>query len=126
MQAARKLDPLLLKKANGLHRAAGTFEGIEYQADGALYLRVGIKVDNPVGSIDEADRRAHLKLAPARLVELAATHAGLEHMQLGLTHGALEPQQQSVIEVGGIVDAVFVEDQGRGERAEFNEPVPVG
>ena len=47
-------------------------------------------------------------------------------MELGLTHRALEAQQQPVVEVTGIVDAVLVEDERVGERADLEEPMPVG
>src|SRR5436309_2079444 len=60
---------------------------------------------------------------------------GLDHLEdqervgdveLGLTHRALEAQQQPVVEVTGIVDAVLVEDERVGERADLEEPMPVG
>ena len=39
---------------------------------------------------------------------------------------ALEPEQQPVIEAGRIVDAVLVENESGGKRAQLDEPVPVG
>jgi hypothetical protein len=45
------------------------------------------------GIIDEADRRAHPELPAPRLVELAAEQPRAEHMQLGLTHRAFEPEE---------------------------------
>ena len=47
-------------------------------------------------------------------------------MQLGFAHRAFEAEQQAVIEAGWIVDAVLVEDQGRGQRAELDKPMPIG
>jgi hypothetical protein len=47
-------------------------------------------------------------------------------VQLRLAHGALETEQQTVVEVGRIVDAVLVEDEGVGEGADLEQPVPVG
>ena len=47
-------------------------------------------------------------------------------MQLGLAHRALEPEQQAVVEAGRIVDAVLVEDEGRGQRAQLDQPMPIG
>ena len=47
-------------------------------------------------------------------------------MQLRLAHRSLEPEQQAVVEVGGVVDAVLVEDQRVGQRADLEQPVPVG
>jgi hypothetical protein len=48
------------------------------------------------------------------------------HVQLGFAHGPLEAEQQAVVEVRGIVDAILVEDEGVGERADLQQPVPVG
>jgi hypothetical protein len=35
-------------------------------------------------------------------------------------------QQHAVVEVAGVVEAVFVADQGGGQGADFQQPVPVG
>jgi hypothetical protein len=66
------------------------------------------------------------RFATTRLVELAAAHARLEDVQLGFAHGAFEPEQQAIIEACRIIDAVLIEDEGGGERTQFDEPVPVG
>ena len=47
-------------------------------------------------------------------------------MQLGLAHGALEAEQQPVVEVGRVIEAVLVADQRAGQRADLQQPVPVG
>jgi len=46
-------------------------------------------------------------------------------VQLGLTHRALETQQEAIVKVTGVVDAILVEDERLGEGADFQEPVPV-
>jgi len=52
-----------------------------------------------------------MQLATPRLVENAAAQPCVQHVQLGLAHRALEPEQQAVIETAWVVDAVLVEDQ---------------
>jgi hypothetical protein len=47
-------------------------------------------------------------------------------VQLGLGHGAFQAQQKPVVELAGIIEAVFVADQCRGQRADLQQPVPVG
>jgi|SRR6516164_1260560 len=47
-------------------------------------------------------------------------------MQLGLTHGALQAKQQSIVEHGGVVDAVGIADERIGEAAEIEQAIPVG
>lgn len=106
--------------------AASAVKGLEHQTDGGLHLGVGIKVNDTVGSIHQSYRRAHLELAAPGLVELSAPHARLENVQLGFAHRALEAEQQAIVEAGRIVDAILVEDQGRGQGAELDQAVPIG
>ena len=47
-------------------------------------------------------------------------------MQFGLTHCALEAEQEAVIETCRIVDAILIEDQGVGEGADLQQAMPVG
>ena len=47
-------------------------------------------------------------------------------MQFGLAHLAFHAEQQPVVELAGIVEAVFVADQGAGHAAELEQLVPVG
>jgi hypothetical protein len=44
---------------------------------------------------------------------------------LELAHGALEAKQKTIVEQAGIIDAVVVDDQGAGHRAEIDQMVPV-
>jgi hypothetical protein len=46
-------------------------------------------------------------------------------VQLGFTHRALEAQEQAIVKVPRVVDAILVEDERLGEGADFQEPVPV-
>ena len=45
--------------------------------------------------------------------------------ELGFAHRALEPEQQAIVEVGWIVHAIFVEDEGVGQGTDFQQPMPV-
>lgn len=47
---------------------------------------------------DETDRQATAQLAARRFVADAAIEASAQHVQFGLAHGALEPEQEPVIE----------------------------
>jgi hypothetical protein len=47
-------------------------------------------------------------------------------MQLGLAHGALEPEQEAIVEEGGVIDAVGIADQRVGEAAQLDEAMPIG
>jgi hypothetical protein len=47
-------------------------------------------------------------------------------MQFCFRHLAFHAEQQSVVELAGVVEAVFVADQGAGHGAELEQLVPVG
>jgi len=47
-------------------------------------------------------------------------------MQLSLGHGAFQAEQQPVVELAGIIEPVLVADQRRAQRADLQQPVPVG
>jgi hypothetical protein len=57
--------------------------------------------------------------------EALAGKSRLQHMQFGLAHGALEPQQESVVEVSRVVHPVLIEDQRVGDGADLEQPMPV-
>lgn len=124
-QPAWELQALLPEKADGLDGASGPLEHLEDQPNGALHLGVGIEADCTVSSIDQSDRWPHLQLAAPGLVELTTTHARFENMQFGLAHGAFEAEQEAIIEAGRIIDTVFVENERRSQRAQFDETMPV-
>src|SRR5215471_2675256 len=46
-------------------------------------------------------------------------------MKFCLRHSALQAKQNSVVKVAWIVESVLIEDEGVGECADFQEPVPV-
>ena len=47
-------------------------------------------------------------------------------MQLGFAHRSFEAEQEPVVEARWIVDAILVEDQRVGERADLQQAMPVG
>ena len=46
-------------------------------------------------------------------------------MQFGFTHGSLKAEQQPVVEVRRIIDAVFIQNERVRQCADFQQPVPV-
>jgi hypothetical protein len=49
-----------------------------------------------------------------------------QDVQFGLAHRTFEAEQEPVVELGGMVDAVGVADEGVGEAAKIEEPIPIG
>jgi hypothetical protein len=116
---------LLPKAAHRGRGRTGAGEGVEERPDGALHGQVGVEHDMSRGIVDQAHRQAHLQLAPARLGQLAPDKPGPQHVQFSLAHSPLKPEQEPVVELGGVVDAVLVQDQGVGEGADLEQAVPV-
>jgi len=56
----------------------------------------------------------------------AAVETGSEHMQLGLAHRPLQPEQQTVVEQRRMIDAVGIPDQRVGKAGKIDEAMPVG
>ena len=46
-------------------------------------------------------------------------------MQLGLAHGSLQSQQQSIIEVCRVIDAIFIENECVSESTDLQQSMPV-
>ena len=69
---------------------------------------------------------ASAQLAAGGLVADPALQPGPQHVQLRLAHGALQPQQQPVVERARVVEPVGVGDQRVGHPAQVQQPVPVG
>ena len=137
-----RVDPLDRRTVVGLHRE-GQAVGAERQPDATdraelreacedhadrpcdrfigmeAYLAVLVAPDEPHG-------KTAPQLAAGSFVANAAEQASAQDMQLGLAHGALQPEQQPVVEHRRVIDAVGIADEGVGETAEIEQAVPVG
>ena len=58
--------------------------------------------------------------------EPGAVEPAVQQVQFGLAHLAFEAQQQPVVDVGQVVDAVGVDDEGVGQPGDFQQPGQVG
>src|SRR3989304_6840207 len=102
--ASRKQKVVLAKMLHGLARNAGAKKRLKQQAHGLLHLEVWVEHDPSVAVLDETDGQLRTELAPACFVQKPAAQSGPHHVQLGLAHGALQTEKQSVVEVGRVVD----------------------
>ena len=93
---------------------------------GAADGGVGVQDDVAGGVVDQADRQRHDQLAAAGLGQLPAAQPGPDEMELSLAELAFHAEQEPVVEVARVVEAVFVADQRAGHPAQFQELVPVG
>ena len=75
--------------------------------------------------LDVADRDGEEEFAAARLLLQGFQRALAEQRQLHLAHRALHAEQQPIVRVARIVDAVLVDDQRADQAAELQQRVPV-
>ena len=115
----------LAKAAHGRRRGCGAPERLEELVDRPLDGLVRIQHHLARGVIDQAHRQRHFQLAAAGLRQLAADESRSQHMQLSFRHRPLHAQQQPVIELRGVINAVLVQDQGVGQSADLEKAVPV-
>ena len=105
--------------------AAVQAEALEEKAEGLLHLLVRVEDERAVFEHVAGGWRVD-ELALLRLVQNAALQAQAHGVALGVAHGALHAQYQPVVEVVGVVDPIVINDERVGQRAEVQQPVPVG
>jgi len=90
-----------------------------------LHLPIRIQAEHTIAVVDQPHGGTYLQLTAARLVQDAALQTRPKHVQLGFAHGALESEQQSIVEVRRVVRTIFIANQCVGQRADLEQPVPV-
>jgi len=122
----REQQPVGVELLHGRACRAGPGEQREHVPDGLLDTGIGVEHDLAGGIVDQPDGQAHLQFAAAGFGQLAADEPGPDEVQFGLAHGALEPEQEPVVEVGRVIEAGLVVDQRARHGADLEQPVPVG
>ena len=108
-------------------RRTGLGESREDRGDRRAHGFIGVEADFAVGfAPDKADRQTAPKLTTRRLVADAAVEPGAQDVELRLAHCAFQPEQEPVVEQRRVIDPVRIADQGVGEAAQVDEPIPVG
>ena len=121
----RERQALVAEIFHGRHGGAGAAERLEQHSDRVLHLLIRVEHHPSRGVVNEADRHAALQFAAPRFVQHAPNQPGAEHVEFRFAHGALQAQQQAIIEMRGIVHPVFIQDERVGQRADLQEPMPV-
>jgi hypothetical protein len=91
----------------------------EDQPHHGLGLLVGVQRRLARGAAHIAGRQRDGQLPPPCLGLPAGQHPLLEQVQLGLAHRPLQPQQQPVVVVHRVVDAIGVGQQRTGQGAQL-------
>jgi len=119
INAPWELEPLVTKGSDRRNRRSGALECAKELANALLDARIGVEPYASLAVIDKTDRQSDLELPAACLVENAPAQPGSEHVQFGFAHRPLQSQEQTIVEVGGIVNTILVEDQGVSERTDL-------
>ena len=98
----------------------------EDQSHGTLHFGIRIQQD-AAGflAIDIADRQRKAQFAALGLVAFASLEARADKMEFGLGNGPFESQLQLIVEIGRIVEAIGIDDQGPGQRANLQQAMSV-
>jgi len=116
---AGKAQTLFVEVSDRGRSRAGAGIGLEQMGNALTDLAVGVEHHFIGRVIHQSDREWHFQCPSASLVEKATAQPCTQHVEFGLAHGAFEPEQEPVVEVTRVIDAVLVEDQGVAQRADF-------
>src|SRR3954454_18548643 len=98
----------------GAESCANAPERAKEQVQGLLDLLIGIEDNAPHLVIDKADRQRCAQFPTAGFIANAALQPSPDHMELGLRKRSLQTQQETVIELLGIVQPILIQDQRLG------------
>jgi hypothetical protein len=88
-------------------------------------LLIGVQDHLPGRAAPVAHRQFDPQRPAAGLRQTPAPHPLLDQVKLGLADRALETEQEPIVVLGRIVDAVRIREQGPRQRAQFKQLVPV-
>jgi len=108
-------------------RGAELGKALEDRTDARGHGLIGVKAHFAILlTPDKAHRQSSAQLPSCGLIADPPIEPGAQDMQLRLTHGALEPQHQAVVEESGVVYSIGIADQGVGHPTEIEQSVPIG
>jgi hypothetical protein len=107
-------------------RGAGLLKAAEQVLDSRSHARVRVECHVAELVIGQADRQPDAQLAAGGLGEQPALQASADEVKLRLADRALQPEQQPVIDRAWVIEPVLVADQRARQRAQLQQPVPIG
>lgn len=122
---AGKLDSFLPEPEKDLPDAPQFLELLEHERDARADPPVRVHLAPVAPGPEEPDGKHRIELSAFGLLAKGHQRPLAHHPELPLAHGALETQQQPVVEVVGIVDPFGVDDQRRRQSAQVDQMVPV-
>ncbi len=75
---------------------------------------------------EKANREASSQLSPGGLIADASLESGTDDMQFSFGHSSFQSEKEPIVKESGVVEAIFVADQGVGDAAQIEESIPIG
>jgi hypothetical protein len=110
---------VLNEVSHDLTDGSESFKQIEYQANRRLRLRVRIEGDLARRAPQIAHRQRLAQFTAPRLRPPAFEHARLKNVEFCFRHCPLQSEQQAVIIIGRIINAIGVRDQRVKQRTDL-------
>src|SRR5436309_8264958 len=108
-------------------RRAELGEALEDRVNRSGHGGIGMEENFAVGfTPDKTNGQAAAQLTASRLVADATFQPGADDVQLCFAHGALEAEEQTIIEQRRMINTIVVTDERIGEAAELQQTIPVG
>lgn len=107
-------------------RGAVLVEDPVHVPDRGLHLLIRVQHDASVAVVDHADRQPDPQPALGRCGASGPVQAPGQQVQLRLAHGRFHAQDQPVVEVRQVVDAVGIDQEGVGQARELQQPCELG
>src|ERR1700722_2333901 len=97
----------------------------EYELDSFAHPGIGINIDSIVPDLYIADRHRQEELATTSLLFERLQRALPKDRELQFAHRALHAQQQPIVWVARIVNAVLIHNDRTDQAAELDQGVPI-
>ena len=119
--AVGHLDVVLPQVAQQATDAAQAGELVQDQADDALHLLVGIELQFAVRADHVAGWSLAEPFATASAVQACGLHPLLNFMQLDSSHESFDGQEEAIVEIEGMVQAILIGQQGIEGRTDLDQ-----
>jgi hypothetical protein len=107
------------------HRA-GLGKALEDDPNGIDHGLIGMKHDLAIGlAPHQASRQATAQFTTGGLVADTAVQTGTQDVEFGFRHGAFETENEAVVKIAWMIQAVGIGDQRSRQGAEVEQTIPI-
>ena len=95
------------------------------QGNARLHFQIGVFLSPALRITFEARRERQRQIAPSCLVEEPGSHTGTNRVQLPFGQRPFQPEKESAVGRGGIIQAIDIRNQAALVAAEVQQGVPI-